>query len=756
MSKVVKRIEWDSVVLSLLRTACSAALALLASACIAHAQNVTLAWDRNSETNLSNYTLKYGTSSGSYTAQISVATNLTTATASNLTAGRTYYFVVTARNVAGLESSPSSEVSYLVPRTGTNAVPLANAASVTTAEDAPRVITLTGSDADGDPLTFAVVNGPPNGALSGTAPNLTYTPAANYNGSDSFTFRVNDGLTNSAVATVSITVTAVNDAPTLNALANVTVTTNGTPQNVSLSGIGSGAANENQTLSVTATSSNPSLVPNPTVSYSSPNATGSLTLNPAAGQNGSATITVTVNDGAAQNNSVSRTFSVTVGTPPTLTLFIEAESGTLTSPMQSFADANASNGQAVHTSTAEDGAAAFTFNITQAGTYRVWCHSLCVDAGSDSFYVSMDGGTQDVYDPAQNAASPNWQWSTLKGRVVGDPWLFTLSAGNHTLTFWGREADTGLDSFYISNDPNFTPGGTPNPNQPPTLNAITGLTLSEDAPQQTVSLTGISDGSATENQTVTVTASSSNTGLIPNPAVSYTNPNTTGSLTFTPVPNANGSATITVTANDGQSANNTVSRTFTVTVNAVNDAPTFAPINNVSITEDAGAQTVTVTGLNSGAANENQTLTLTASSSNPSLIPNPTVNYTSPNATASLAFTPVANANGTATITVTVNDGQSANNTFTRTFTVTVSGVNDSPTLNAIANVTVNEDAAPQTVSLSGISAGVNETQPLTVSATSSNPSLIPNPSVTYTSPNATGSLSFTPAANASGSAALP
>jgi len=157
--------------------------------------------------------------------------NLTTA--SNLTAGRTYYFVVTARNVAGLESSPSSEVSYLVPRTGTNAVPLANAASVTTAEDAPRVITLTGSDADGDPLTFAVVNGPPNGALSGTAPNLTYTPAANYNGSDSFTFRVNDGLTNSAVATVSITVTAVNDAPTLNALANVTVTTNGTPQNVS-------------------------------------------------------------------------------------------------------------------------------------------------------------------------------------------------------------------------------------------------------------------------------------------------------------------------------------------------------------------------------------------------------------------------------------------------------------------------------------------------------------------------------------------
>ena len=51
-----------------------------------------------------------------------------------------------------------------------------------------------------------MVTQPAHGSLSGTAPNLTYTPAANYNGADSFTFKVNDGQADSAAATVSITV----------------------------------------------------------------------------------------------------------------------------------------------------------------------------------------------------------------------------------------------------------------------------------------------------------------------------------------------------------------------------------------------------------------------------------------------------------------------------------------------------------------------------------------------------------------------
>jgi VCBS repeat-containing protein len=94
-----------------------------------------------------------------------------------------------------------------------NDAPVANDQSVTTDEDTAVSITLTALDVDGDVLTYRVVTPPAYGSLSGTAPNLTYTPDLNYNGSDSFTYKANDGTVDSTVATVSITIRAVNDAP---------------------------------------------------------------------------------------------------------------------------------------------------------------------------------------------------------------------------------------------------------------------------------------------------------------------------------------------------------------------------------------------------------------------------------------------------------------------------------------------------------------------------------------------------------------
>jgi len=88
-----------------------------------------------------------------------------------------------------------------------NTAPVGDDQQVTTAEDTDRSITLTGSDADGDDLRFSVLNGPNNGSLGGIAPDLTYTPDADFSGSDSFNFLANDGKTNSAPARVSITVT---------------------------------------------------------------------------------------------------------------------------------------------------------------------------------------------------------------------------------------------------------------------------------------------------------------------------------------------------------------------------------------------------------------------------------------------------------------------------------------------------------------------------------------------------------------------
>ncbi len=90
-----------------------------------------------------------------------------------------------------------------------NQAPTANAQSVTAIKDSPKAITLTGSDPEGGALAFTVLTQPTHGALSGTAPTLTYTPASGYVGPDTFTFEVTDPLAaSSAPATVSITVAA--------------------------------------------------------------------------------------------------------------------------------------------------------------------------------------------------------------------------------------------------------------------------------------------------------------------------------------------------------------------------------------------------------------------------------------------------------------------------------------------------------------------------------------------------------------------
>ena len=110
----------------------------------------------------------------------------------------------------GIGGTNSSVITVTV----TNIPPVANGLSVGTTENTAVQITLTGSDPNGLPLKFAIVGNPANGTLTGLNTNtgvVTYVPGTNYTGADSFTFRVNNGQTNSAAATVSLTVTPVVD-----------------------------------------------------------------------------------------------------------------------------------------------------------------------------------------------------------------------------------------------------------------------------------------------------------------------------------------------------------------------------------------------------------------------------------------------------------------------------------------------------------------------------------------------------------------
>jgi len=694
------------------------------------AGTVTLAWDASPGTNtITNYKIYYGPASATYTNSISAGTSLT-ATVSNLVQGVRYYFAATATDSYGLESDYSSEVSTVVPIPLTNQPPTLNSlANMTINEGAgQQTVNLTGitAGATNESQTLTITASSSNTGLIPTptviytSPNTTgslrFTPVAYAFGLATITVTVNDGgaSNNTTTRTFTVTVNPVNDAPTLNALANVNLSEGAGLQTVNLSGISSGAANESQTLTVTASSSNTGLIPTPVVSYTSPNSTGSIRFTPLPYAYGSATITVTVNDGGVSNNVVSRTFTVNV------------------SPVNQAPTLNALTSITIN----ED-----------AGLQTVSLSGISSGATNEAQTLTVTASSSNpglIPTPTVVYTSPN-----TTGSVRFTPVASAYGSATITVTVDdGASSDNTISrSFTVTVNP---------VNDTPTLNTLADMTISEGAGLQTVSLSGISSGATNESQTLTVTASSSNPGLIPTPTVIYTSPNTTGSIRFTPNAYAFGTATITVTVNDGGTSDNTVSRTFTVTVSPVNQAPTLNALANMTINEGAAQQTVNLSGISSGATNESQTLTVTASSSNTGLIPAPTVTYTSPNATGAIAFTPVASAYGSATITVTVNDGGTSNNIISRTFMVTVNPVNQAPTLNALANVTVNENATVQTVSLAGITSGAgNEDDTLTVTSSSSNTGLIPTPAVNYTSPNTTGSITFTPVASAFGTAII-
>ncbi len=85
---------------------------------VAHAGEVTVAWDQNPEPEVAGYKIYYGSRSGSYTASV-IAGNITSTVISGLEAGVTYYFAAVAYDSSGNESSFSNEIAYTVPETAT-------------------------------------------------------------------------------------------------------------------------------------------------------------------------------------------------------------------------------------------------------------------------------------------------------------------------------------------------------------------------------------------------------------------------------------------------------------------------------------------------------------------------------------------------------------------------------------------------------------------------------------------------------------
>lgn len=182
--------------------------------------------------------------------------------------------------------------------------PAATPQTLTATEDTPLSITLGGSDADSDQLTFSIATLPAHGVLNGTPPTVTYTPALNYNGLDAFTFTVSDGSMTSEAATVSLTVTAVNDRPV--ALPQSLTVLQGLSRNLTLTGTDVEGAP--LTYAIATAPAHGSL------SGSGP----ARTYTPAAGYAGPDSFTFTVSDGVLTSEPATVSVTVTPNTPATV------------------------------------------------------------------------------------------------------------------------------------------------------------------------------------------------------------------------------------------------------------------------------------------------------------------------------------------------------------------------------------------------------------------------------------------------------
>lgn len=475
--------------------------------------------------------------------------------------------------------------------------------------------------------------------------------------------------------------------------------------------------------SVTAGSNNPSLVPNDAahLSVAINGSTGVVTIDPATNVNGTASITVTVNRTGGPEN---KTFVLTV-TP-----------------------------------------------VNDAPTFTA--------AGDQT--VNEDAGAQTVNNWATNisAGPPDESGQTLGFQVISNTNASLFSTGPAissagTLTYTPAANVNGSATITINLKDN---GGTANGgvdssasqtftitvtavNDVPSFIKGTDRTLNEDSSSQTIFgwATNISSGPADESSQTLTFQVTSNT----NPALFFAGPtvNSSGTLSFTLASNANGSAAITIVLKDsGGTANGGVDtsgpQTFTITVNSVNDAPSFSRGLNQTVNEDAGAQTVTnwATNISAGPADESaQTLTFQIVSNNnaPLFSAGPAISPTG-----TLTYTPANDASGTASITINLKDNggtaNSGNDTSgSQSFTITVNSVNDAPSFIKGANQTINEDAGGQTVAgwATAISPGAaNESaQILTFTATNDNNALFSvQPAI-----SSSGTLTYTPLADASG-----
>jgi len=474
--------------------------------------------------------------------------------------------------------------------------------SVTTNEDAPKSFTLDTANATANPLTYTILSGPSHGSLGGSNGSETYTPVPDFNGTDTFTYKVNDGSHDSNTATVTITVLEVNDPPT--ATNDSKTATSGAQLSFAASDLtandAAGPANEStQTLAVTAVTA--TATTHGVVSLSS----GTVSYTSTAGYSGPAsftytvcdngvtaglsdprcadgTVNVTVNAPVATHFSVTAPANVTSGTPFNVTVTaLDASNATVTGYTGTvhFTSSSAGTLPSDYTFVGGDaGTHTFSVTLTSTGSQSI--------TATDTVTASITGTANTTV-----AAPPATHFSVtapanVTSGVAFNVTVTALDASNATVAgFTGTVHFTSSSAGTLPSDYTFTGG---------------------DSGSHTFSVTLTSTGAQSITATDTVTASitgTANTTVAAPPAThfSVTAPaNVTSGVAFN----------VTVTALD---ASNATVAGYTGTVHFTSSSAGTLPSDYTFVGGDSGSHTFSVTLTTTGAQSITATDTVTAS-----------------------------------------------------------------------------------------------------------------------------------------------
>lgn len=606
------------------------------------------------------------------------------------------------------------------------------------------------------PGTLIAANGN-GGQVTGVTTTSTSQAFLNLSPVSSYVYRVRAGNATGQSGysnTIPVNTIAGNSAPTLDPIpaAAPIRPTDGTRQ-IALTGISSGGE-VGQTITITAISSNPTILPHPSIVYTSPATTGTLSFTPSGAGSGSVTITVTVNDGQAQNNTISQVFTVLVQQPPS-SLGFEDNAG-LVNVLAETMSATAIRTDATGTGTPASGGLVIqgTGGNVEKGVVA-WRAQSYSGVTSTDLHASMFYSPREVDDLTSKDKGElsigfvgSLQINTSKPQEFlrkTNPGISVKLNAEHDLSEAAKvrvlEVESvSFDGFIEAKGPKFTVLNTPAINH--------WLKLVLDAVKVSANSYSISyrledwgvDGSAFVGVLIAGTPFTATNATIAADTEIWS--------AFSFAPEKNGVA------------KHYLDQWETI----VGENPPAAPVaqNAVQVTSDSflarwergagvyatGYVLQVTTAANAFAANTFINADGVGGQAGGIVIASGTeLQQRILNLPANTAY--VYRVRGTNAY------GASAQSN-TVSVTTLVSGANSTPTLDPIANPgELNINSSQQTVLLSGISAGGEQDQFASIVATSSNPALIPDPFVDHFDPSETGTLFFTPIEGQTGTAVI-